>query len=93
MDVLRQSKPISKESQITYYENHIWPQLNSDTPTQILFAYKYKKKLIVRISENLGNQLFMYANAFNIAKKCNFKFNHCQKQPRKGLQKARIKPR
>ena len=32
-----------------------------------------KKKLIVRISENLGNQLFMYANAFNIAKKLNYK--------------------
>ena len=32
-----------------------------------------EKKLIVRISENLGNQLFMYANAFNIAKKLNYK--------------------
>ena len=46
MDVLRQSKPISKKSQITYYENYVWPQLNSDAPTQILLAYKYKKKLI-----------------------------------------------
>ena len=32
-----------------------------------------QKKLIVRISENIGNQLFMYANAYNIAKKLNYK--------------------
>jgi len=46
MDVLRQSIPILKESQITYYKNHVWSQFNSDTPTQILFAYKYKNFLI-----------------------------------------------
>ena len=28
-----------------------------------------KKKLIVRIAEGLGNQLFMYANAYAISKK------------------------
>lgn len=31
-----------------------------------------KKKLVVRISEGLGNQLFMYANAFSLAKKINY---------------------
>jgi len=30
------------------------------------------KKLIVRISEGLGNQLFMYANAFSLSKKINY---------------------
>ena len=28
-----------------------------------------KKKIIVKISEGLGNQLFMYANAFSLSKK------------------------
>jgi len=30
-----------------------------------------KKKIIVRIAEGLGNQMFMYANAFAIAKNFN----------------------
>ena len=30
------------------------------------------KKLIVKISEGLGNQLFMYANAFAFSKKQNY---------------------
>ena len=30
------------------------------------------KKLIVRISEGLGNQLFMYANAYSLSKKINY---------------------
>ena len=29
-------------------------------------------KLIVRISEGLGNQLFMYANAYSLSKKINY---------------------
>jgi len=32
-----------------------------------------KNKLIVRMAEGLGNQLFMYANAFSIAQKINYK--------------------
>ena len=31
-----------------------------------------KNKLVVRISEGLGNQLFMYANAYSLAKKINY---------------------
>ena len=30
-----------------------------------------KKKIIVRIAEGLGNQLFMYANAYTLSKKYN----------------------
>ena len=33
-----------------------------------------KKKIIVKISEGLGNQLFMYANAYAISKKFNIDF-------------------
>ena len=31
-----------------------------------------KKKIIVQIAEGLGNQLFMYAHAYSIAKKLNY---------------------
>ena len=31
-----------------------------------------KNKLIVRISEGLGNQLFMYAHAYSLSKKINY---------------------
>ena len=31
-----------------------------------------KNKLIVRIAEGLGNQLFMYANAYSLSKKINY---------------------
>jgi hypothetical protein len=34
-----------------------------------------KKKIIVKISEGLGNQLFMYANAYAISKKFNLHLN------------------
>ena len=34
-----------------------------------------KKKIIVKISEGLGNQLFMYANAYAISKKFNLDLN------------------
>ena len=32
-----------------------------------------EKKLIVRIAEGLGNQFFMYANAFSVSKLINYK--------------------
>ncbi len=31
-----------------------------------------KNKLIVRIAEGIGNQLFMYANAYSLSKKINY---------------------
>ena len=31
-----------------------------------------KKKLVVEIAEGIGNQLFMYAHAFSLAKKINY---------------------
>ena len=31
-----------------------------------------KNKLIVRIAEGLGNQLFMYAHAYSLSKKINY---------------------
>ena len=31
-----------------------------------------KKKIIVEIAEGLGNQLFMYAHAYSMAKKLNY---------------------
>lgn len=34
-----------------------------------------KKRIIVKISEGLGNQLFMYANAYSISKKHNLNLN------------------
>jgi hypothetical protein len=33
-----------------------------------------KKKIITKISEGLGNQLFMYANSYAISKKKSFDF-------------------
>ena len=33
-----------------------------------------RKKIIAKISEGLGNQLFMYANAYAVSKKNNFEF-------------------
>jgi len=46
MDILRQSKPISEEEQIQYYKNHIWQELESKTPKNILLAYILKNELI-----------------------------------------------
>ena len=63
MDVLRQSNPISKDDQIQYYENHIWSELKSDEPKNILLSYKFKDELIgygglVNISwENLRGEI------------------------------------
>ena len=46
MDVLRQSKAISKEQQIMYYEKHIWSELKNDEPKQILLSFLSNNKLI-----------------------------------------------
>ena len=46
MDVLRQPKPILKEQQIQYYEKHIWSELKSNQPKNILLSYKHQNILI-----------------------------------------------
>lgn len=40
MDVLRQSKPISREQQERYYEERIWPTLESPQPDNILLIFR-----------------------------------------------------
>lgn len=46
MDVLRQSTPISPADQQRYFETHVWPEMDSLTPKQLLFAIEVKEKLI-----------------------------------------------
>ena len=46
MDILRQSKPISKEEQIQYYENYVWPEMYKNKPDKILFSLKSNGELI-----------------------------------------------
>ena len=46
MDILRQSNPISKSEQINYYNNNIWPDLNSEKPKNILLSYKVNNQLV-----------------------------------------------
>ena len=42
MDVLRQSKAVSKEQQIMYFEKHIWSELKNDEPKHFsLFTIFY----------------------------------------------------
>ena len=41
---------------------------------RILFMSDMVKKLIVRIAEGLGNQLFMYANSLALSEKINYKY-------------------
>jgi hypothetical protein len=37
-NVLRQSKEISREDQVRYFENRVWQDLESSTPSQILLS-------------------------------------------------------
>ena len=46
IDVIRQSKPITKEEQIVYYEKHIWSELKYDKPKQILLSFLSNNELI-----------------------------------------------
>ena len=46
MDVLRQTKAISKEAQIQYYENNVWPEINTNHPDKILLSLKSDGELI-----------------------------------------------
>ena len=63
MDVLRQSKPISKEEQIAYYKKHVWPEMKKNNPDKILLSLKFDGELqgyggLVNISwENLRGEI------------------------------------
>ena len=46
MNVLRQSKVLSKEQQIKHYEKNIWPELKNEEPTQILLSFLSNNKLV-----------------------------------------------
>lgn len=46
MDVLRQTKPISHEKQVQYFEEDIWPDLLRSEPNQILLAIEKQGELI-----------------------------------------------
>ena len=45
MDILRQSRSISKEEQIAYYEKHVWPEMIKKKPNKVLLSLKYKGEL------------------------------------------------
>ncbi|MGI5883003.1 MAG: GNAT family N-acetyltransferase [Dethiobacteria bacterium] len=53
--VLRQSEPITKEQQIEYFDNHIWPDMNK----------KYPENILLSILE--GNTLIGYGGLVHIA--------------------------
>lgn len=46
MSVLRQSCEIDPETQIAYFNTHVWPQKLSSHPVQILFAIEQEGRLI-----------------------------------------------
>ena len=46
IDVLRQKELLSRIDQLKYFENYIWPELESKTPKNILLAYTLKNELI-----------------------------------------------
>lgn len=46
IDVLRQSEPLSSETQEQYFINHIWPELTKTEPAQMLLAIENKGELI-----------------------------------------------
>jgi RimJ/RimL family protein N-acetyltransferase len=46
MDVLRQARPISTQEQVSYFEQHVWPEKGSSQPSQILLGIELSNKLI-----------------------------------------------
>ena len=38
MNILRQSKPVSKAEQIAYYEKNVWPEMIKKNPDKILLS-------------------------------------------------------
>ncbi|VVN09619.1 hypothetical protein PS662_03782 [Pseudomonas fluorescens] len=46
MDVLRQTAPISPEQQARYFAEHVWPQVDSPEPSQVLVALERAGALI-----------------------------------------------
>jgi RimJ/RimL family protein N-acetyltransferase len=46
IDVLRQSNIITPKSQVDYFNEKIWPEMDKIHPNNILFSFFHKKKLI-----------------------------------------------
>lgn len=46
MKVLRQREAISSEQQINYFKNSVWPEMDKDRPSQILFGIQKNNELI-----------------------------------------------
>jgi RimJ/RimL family protein N-acetyltransferase len=46
IEVLRQNKPITKEEQVDYFHQNIWPTFMLDKPKQILFSFFFQEQLI-----------------------------------------------
>lgn len=44
--VLRQNKPISVVEQVTYYEQHVWPEMGEVQPSCLLFGFLKDQQLI-----------------------------------------------
>ena len=50
----------------------IIPSKNLDkTIKNVIFYQKMSKKIILRLSNGIGNQMFMYASAYSISKRLN----------------------
>ena len=46
MDVLRQSKIITTKTQIDYFNNKVWPEMDRSNPDNILFSFFHQNTLV-----------------------------------------------
>lgn len=46
LHILRQNQPVSPEEQVTYFNTHVFSELGSKQPSQVLFNYFYKGDFI-----------------------------------------------